>query len=69
MAKKEAQRSSVTNQTVALERSETKKLNMSALSETVGERYHCCIDSCIWRHTNDFVWIFTAPCKTFRLVC
>ena len=45
MAKKEAQRSSVTNQTVALERSETKKLNMSVLSETVGERYHCGIDS------------------------
>ena len=46
---------------MAIERSETKKLNMSTLNEIVGERCRYNVFPWIWLHANDFVWIFVMP--------
>ena len=52
--------SSVTNQITAIERYETKKLNMSTLDKIAEWRYRCNVFFLwIWRRTNDFVQMFS----------
>ena len=60
--------SSATNQIIAIERSQTKKLNMSTLDEIVDERYRC-DGFFLWiqLHTNDFVKIFATSDNTLSL--
>ena len=56
---------SVTNQIIAIERCEMKKLNTPTLDNIVDECYRFDGFSWIWCHANDFVGILATPGNTF----